>query len=291
MGARAALGAAGLLLLVHGVNALLGGSSSLATQIFWPVGIGAVAVVVVRAAVSETERSIWIPAAIAFVAWFVGSAYYAGSNRSVDSLSAFLDRGHGPALLRRRGRARGRAAREGPDRAVPADDPPRRRRDRVRDGSALGAALMSETLHRFTVEAHPGVLKLAYPIGALLFLSFAIWVVALSDWRPGPPLDPAGGRLRTAHARQHRVRVRRGARHLLGGRPARHRSGSRAPSLVAVAAWQPQDARSAGEARRPQADRRHFARRVRRARAAGARPLRDRQRCSRSASPQPRSRA
>jgi two-component system cell cycle response regulator len=50
--------------------------------------------------------------------------------------------------------------------------------------AALGAALMTAALSRMTVEAHPGVLKLAYPIGALLFLSFSIWVVALSDWRP-----------------------------------------------------------------------------------------------------------
>jgi two-component system cell cycle response regulator len=182
-GAAVALGAAGLLLFIHAANALLAGSSLLAAVTWWLVGIGVVTVATARAAVAETERHIWIPAAIAFTAWFVGSAYYGASENSVDSLSSFLIGDllllcfAGAAAL-----AVGRLVRSRADQFQPTI---------LFDGvivaltiAALGAALMTAALSRMTVEAHPGVLKLAYPIGALLFLSFSIWVVALSDWRP-----------------------------------------------------------------------------------------------------------
>jgi two-component system cell cycle response regulator len=131
----------------------------------------------------KSEREVWIPAAIAFSAWFAGSAYYAGTDRSIHSLSDFLG---GDLVLLSFGAAAALAA-------------ARLLRSRVEPyaptilldaliiavaTSALGAALMAETLSRLTVEAHPGVMKLAYPIGALLFLSASAWIVALSDWRP-----------------------------------------------------------------------------------------------------------
>ena len=241
MGARAAIAAAGLLLLVHGVNALVGGSSFVATQIFWPVGIGVVAVVVVRAAVSETERSIWVPAAIAFVAWFVGSAYYAGSNRSLESLSAFLT---GDMILLCFGAAAALAA----GRLVKARIEPFQPTillDAVviaLASSALGAALMSETLHRFTVEAHPGVLKLAYPIGALLFLSFLTWVVALSDWRVDRlwTLLVGGFGLLTLASIAFVFAAARGTYSAGGPLDTVWLAGA---VLVAAAIWQPQDTR------------------------------------------------
>ena len=181
--ARAVLAAAGLLLLAHGINALAGGSTPVATQIFWPLGGGVVAAVILRSVIVKSEREVWIPAAIAFAAWFVGSAYYAGTDRSIDSLSAFL--GGDVALL-----CFGAAAVLAGGRLVKSRlEPfaPTILLDTLVVAvacSALGAALMAETLSRLTVEAHPGVMKLAYPIGALLFLSAAVWIVALSDWRP-----------------------------------------------------------------------------------------------------------
>jgi two-component system, cell cycle response regulator len=183
-GARTALIAAGALLLVHGGNALAGGSSQLAVAVFWPLGIGVVAAVAARAFLIKSEREVWIPAAIAFVAWFAGTAYYTGWNRSLDSLSAFLGGDMvllffaAPAAL-----AAGRLVQSRVDPFAPTI---------LLDAfvvaiatSALGAALMAETLSRMTVEAHPGILKLAYPIAALLFLAFSVWIVGLSDWRPG----------------------------------------------------------------------------------------------------------
>jgi two-component system cell cycle response regulator len=182
-GARVALGAVAVLLLVHGANALAFGSFAVAAPVFWALGIGTVAAVVARAVAVRAEREVWIPAAIAFIAWFAGSAYYAGSDRSIDSLSAFLG---GDMLLLCFGAAAALAA-ERLVRARVEMFAPTILLDALVIAvatSALGAALMAETLSRLTVEAHPGVLKLAYPIGALLFLSFAAWMVALSDWRP-----------------------------------------------------------------------------------------------------------
>jgi diguanylate cyclase (GGDEF)-like protein len=182
-GARVALGLAALLLLVHGVNALAVGSSVVASEVFWPLGVGVVAVVIARALLVRAEREVWVPAAIAFSAWFAGSAYYAGSDRTFETLSSFVG---GDLILLSFGTfaalALGRLVHARVDTFTPTI---------LLDGlviavatAALGAALMAETLSRLTVEAHPGVMKLAYPIGALLFLSFSVWMVWLTDWKP-----------------------------------------------------------------------------------------------------------
>jgi diguanylate cyclase (GGDEF)-like protein len=182
-GARAALAAAAVLLLVHGANALAGGSSQLAADAFWPLGIGVVAAVAARAFLVKSERQVWIPAAIAFAAWFVGTAYYTRWTPNLESLSAFLGGDMVLLFFAAAGAlAAGRLAQARVETFTPTV---------LLDAvvvaiasSALGAALMAETLSRMTVEAHPGILKLAYPISALLFLSFSVWMVALSDWRP-----------------------------------------------------------------------------------------------------------
>ena len=171
------------MLLAHGANALAGGPTVVATQIFWPLSAAVVAAVIARAVIIDQEREVWIPAAIAFVAWFVGSAYYAGSDRTIDSLSDFLG---GDVLLLSVGAA---AVLAGARLVRARVDPfaPTILLDALvvaLTSAALGATLMAETLSRLTVEAHPGVMKLAYPIGALFLLSGAIWIVALSDWRP-----------------------------------------------------------------------------------------------------------
>jgi diguanylate cyclase (GGDEF)-like protein len=182
-GTRVALGTAGVLLLAHGANALAGGSTAVATQIFWALAAAVVAAVIARAVIVKEEREVWIPAAIAFVAWFAGSAYYAGSDRTIESLSDFLV---GDVLLVSFGAAAVLAG----SRLVQARlEPfaPTILLDALvvaLASAALGAALMAATLSRLTVEVDPGVMKLAYPIGALLLLSGAIWIVGLSDWRP-----------------------------------------------------------------------------------------------------------
>jgi diguanylate cyclase (GGDEF)-like protein len=183
IGAWAALGLAGLLLLVHGANALAAGSPSVARAAFWLLGAGVVVAVAARAALVKSEREIWIPATIAFAAWFAGSAHYAGSHRTFETLSSFVG---GDMVLLFFGAlaalAIGRLVHARVETFAPTI---------LVDGivialasAALGAALMAETLSRLTVEAHPGVMKLAYPIGAVLFLSVSVWMVWLSNWRP-----------------------------------------------------------------------------------------------------------
>src|SRR4051812_1009345 len=182
-GRRMALGAAAVLVLAHGINSFVGGPSFVASALFWLLGAGIVTAVFLRATRADSDRAIWVLAAIAFAAWLAGSAYYAGLDRGADSLSSFLE---GDLVLL----CFGAAAAIALGRLVPArvvDFQP----TILLDGTivalataALGAALMSGTLSRLTVEAHPGTMKLAYPIGALLLLSLAVWVVALSDWRP-----------------------------------------------------------------------------------------------------------
>jgi diguanylate cyclase (GGDEF)-like protein len=183
LGRRVALAGAGLLVLVHGINAFVGGPSLVAATTFWLLGAGIVSAVIARAARTEADRGVWVLAAITFTAWLVGSAYYAGLDRGADSLSSFLE---GDLVLLCFGAAAALALERLVTARVASFQP-----TILLDGaivalatSALGAALMSGTLSRVTVEAHPGALKLAYPIGALLFLSLAVWVVALSDWRP-----------------------------------------------------------------------------------------------------------
>ncbi len=235
--ARLALAAAGLLLLVHGANALAGGSTGLANAVFWPLGVGVVAAVVARAVLVDSEREVWIPAAIAFAAWLAGSAYYAGLDRSIHSMSGFL-RGDlvllcfGAAAVLAAGRlVKARIETFTPtillDALVVAVST-----------SALGAALMAQTLSRFTVEPHPGVMKLAYPIGALVFLVFAVWMVALSDWRPNRfwALLMTGSGLLTVSSTAFVLAAGRGTYTAGGPLDTLWLAGA---GTIAVAAWQP----------------------------------------------------
>jgi two-component system cell cycle response regulator len=183
-GARAALGAAVVLLLIQGAGTLVtGGNPLFGRWLFGLLALGAVVAIVARAALVEDERDAWIPASIAFGAWLVGSVYYIGSGESMHSLSAFWS---GDVYLLATGAIAalglGRLVRDRVDQFKPTI---------LLDGvivalatAALGAALMTEALSRITVETQPGALRLAYPIGALLFLAFATWVVALAAWRP-----------------------------------------------------------------------------------------------------------
>jgi diguanylate cyclase (GGDEF)-like protein len=184
--ARVALVAAFVLLFVQAGYALAAGGNSLfARWLFGLLALGAVVAVVARAALVEKERDAWLPASVAFSAWLFGSVYYVGSD-SVHSLSrtwsgdVFLLLAGGFAAL-----GLGRLVRDRVDQFKPTI---------LLDGAivalttaALGAALMTEALSRIDIQYHPGTLRLAYPIGALLFLSFAVWVMALSAWRPTRP--------------------------------------------------------------------------------------------------------
>jgi two-component system cell cycle response regulator len=170
------------LLLAHGADALLGGASSITRVVWWSLGVGVVAAVAYRAVLSDAERPIWLPATVAFSAWFVGSLYYDGADHlaSVSSFqlsdAVFLSCAGLAAL------ALGRLVRSRVEQFQPTI---------LLDGlivalatAALGATLLTSMLSGLTLEAQPSVLKLAYPVAALGFLTFATWILALANWRP-----------------------------------------------------------------------------------------------------------
>jgi diguanylate cyclase (GGDEF)-like protein len=177
-----ALAVTGILLLAHGVDALAGGASPVTRALWWSLGLGVVAAVGYRAALSDKERSIWLPATVAFTAWFVGSLYYdssahLGSPSSFQLVDAVLLLSAGFAAL-----ALARLVTSRVEHFQPT---------LLLDGlivalatAALGATLLTSVLSTLTVEAQPSVLKLAYPVVALGFLTFAAWILALSNWRP-----------------------------------------------------------------------------------------------------------
>jgi two-component system, cell cycle response regulator len=181
---RIAIGAAALLLVVHtAYTTAVGGNSAFARLLFGVLALGAVVAVVTRAALVKKDRDAWLPGAIAFGAWLIGSVYYLGANKGTHSLAGFwigdiflLSAGFVAAL------GLGRLVK---DRVSPFQP------TILLDGvivalaaAALGAALLTDELSRISVHQEPSALRLAYPIGALLLLVFATWVVALADWRP-----------------------------------------------------------------------------------------------------------
>lgn len=179
---RLALAVSGMLLLLHGADALTGGSSAAADALWWSLAVGVVAAVAGRAALSDAERRVWVPATLAFAAWFAGSLYYDGS-QPMHSVASFhpvdlilLSFG-APAVL-----ALGRLVKSRVEPFQPTI---------LLDGlivalatAAIGGTLLSAVLSNLTLEAQPGVLKLTYPVAALGFLAFSVWILALSSWRP-----------------------------------------------------------------------------------------------------------
>src|SRR5207244_5708898 len=128
---------------------------------------------------------VWIPAAVAMGAWVLGSFYYRGSgvaHSSSWSADLVLVCFAGAAAL-----ALGRFVRRQvqPYQATI-----------LFDGvivalaaGALGAALLGAGLDRVSVGGQPTTLRLLYPLGALMLLSFSVWVVALTCG-PCKPVSP-----------------------------------------------------------------------------------------------------
>jgi diguanylate cyclase (GGDEF)-like protein len=178
---RVVLAAAGLGLFLHGTQAVFAGGAS--TWLFYGLAVLAVAAMVARAATTEQDRGVWVPAAIAMSAWFLGSALYVGNGEALRSLASFwsgdlvLLASFAVAAL-----ALGRFARA---RVEPFQATV------LLDGvivafaaGALCAALLTVALDRIPAGVQPAALKLLYPLGALMLLAFTTWVVALTGWRP-----------------------------------------------------------------------------------------------------------
>ena len=182
--ARLLLGGASLALLANAANALFEVGRGplhtlLVTWAFYVLALGALATCVAQIRARQSEHDVWIPAAVAMGAWVVGSFYYRGSgvaHSSAWSVDLVLVCFAGAAAL-----ALGRFVRR---RVQPYQA------TILFDGvivalaaGALGAALLGEGLDRVAVGGQPMTLRLFYPLGALLLLSFSVWVVALTGWR------------------------------------------------------------------------------------------------------------
>jgi two-component system, cell cycle response regulator len=171
-----------LALAAHGAAALLDPGGRAATLIFYVVASLAVAACIARAGARGDEDGIWIPAAIAGGAWFVGSAYYGAPGPALERLSSFsfadlaLVLFFAPAAL-----ALGRLV----PRQIEPFQP-----TILLDGViiSLGAATVAATafglgLGSITLGTEPTPFTLLYPLAALLLFSFSVWVVALTGWR------------------------------------------------------------------------------------------------------------
>jgi two-component system, cell cycle response regulator len=139
---------------------------------------------VARPGLVHDERSPWTAAGAAFAAWFLGSVFYASGGEVGHDLYSFPVT---DALLVPFAGAAGAAL------AMLV-------RSRVRpfqptlllDGlivslasAALVAVLMEATfLHDVEASSIALYLKAAYPLGAVMLLTFAVWVLALTGWRP-----------------------------------------------------------------------------------------------------------
>jgi diguanylate cyclase (GGDEF)-like protein len=231
-----ALGAAGALVLLEAAGGLGAGSSPIARAVWWSLAAGAVVAAAARAVLDPATRHVWAPATVAFAAWFADSLYYdrldivaaPSTFRAADIvLLAF----GGVAAL-----AAGRMVKFGLDGY----------RDTILlDGlilalaaSAAAAALLGYAASELAVDGGPAVLTLAYPVAAFGFLSFSIWIISLSGWRPNRfwLILEAGLVLLTAAAGAFVVVLARGTDPTGGPLATAWLAGAVA---VAAVAWQP----------------------------------------------------
>ena len=182
--------AAGLIGLgAHALYALLnvnaaGFDQLLSSWAFYGLALLALGASVARPGLVHDERAAWVAACAAFAAWFMGSVYYAsggGTDQSLYSLPL------ADALLV-------------PFAVAAAATIGMLARSRVRpfqptvllDGLivslAAGAivAIAMEATFLADIEASTTALalKVAYPLGAVILLSFSVWMFALTGWKP-----------------------------------------------------------------------------------------------------------
>jgi two-component system cell cycle response regulator len=177
-----ALGAASLLVLLEAAGVFGAGSSTAARAAWWFLAVAVVLAIGARTVLDPGERRIWLPATAAFAAWLGGSLYYDDLDK-LASPSAFraadivlLSFGL-PAAL-----AAGRFVRSRIEGFKPTI---------VLDGlivaltaGAAGAALLAAIPSALAGAEDPSPLTVAYPAGALGFLGFFIWIMALGNRRP-----------------------------------------------------------------------------------------------------------
>jgi len=183
------LGAALVGVAAHAAYAILnvqaaGFDTLFSSWAFYGLSLLVLGAAVARPGLVHAERRAWTAAAVAFAAWFMGSIFYASGGNAEKDLYVFP---LADALLLPFGIAatlsvamlvRSRVATFQPTLLL--------------DGliismaaAAVVGALMDTTfLHGIEASTTVISLKVAYPLGSVILLSFSIWVLALSGWRP-----------------------------------------------------------------------------------------------------------
>jgi two-component system, cell cycle response regulator len=181
---RLLAGGALLALVANAADSLAGPGTGtlhtvLGTWVFYGLASAALIACFARTGTHDGEQDVWIPVAIAMTGWLAGSFHYRESGSSITSFwpgdVALL------ALIVPAAFALGRLVRR---QVQPFQG------TILLDGvivalaaGAPAAAVLSAGLDRVAVYGQPAAMKLLYPIGALLLLSFAVWIVALTGWR------------------------------------------------------------------------------------------------------------
>ena len=183
------LGAALVGVAAHAAYALLnvqnaGFDTLFSSWAFYGLALLVVGAAVARPGLVHDERRTWTIAAVAFAAWFMGSIFYASGGDTEKDLYAFPV---ADAVLVPFGVAAGAAMAMLVRSRLQPFQP-----TLLLDGlivslatAAVVGALMDATfLHGIEGSTTAITLKVFYPLGAVILLSFAVWVHALTGWRP-----------------------------------------------------------------------------------------------------------
>ena len=183
------LGAALVGVAAHAAYAILnvrtaGFDTVFSSWAFYGLALLVLGAAVARPGLVHDERRAWTAAALAFAAWFMGSIFYASGGNAEKDLYVFP---LADALLVPFGAAAGAAiAMLVRSRIKPFQ--PTLLLDgliiSLAAGSVVGALMDTTFLNGIEASTAAITLKIAYPLGAVILLSFAIWVQALSGWKP-----------------------------------------------------------------------------------------------------------
>ncbi len=183
------LGAALVGVAAHAAYAVLnvqaaGFDALFSSWAFYGLALIALGAAVARAGLVNDERHAWTAASVAFAAWFMGSIFYTSGGDFEKDLYTFplTD-----ALLLPFGAAAMAAIAMLARSRVKPFQP-----TQLLDGlivslaaaAVVGALLDATFLHDIEASATVITFKIAYPLGAVMLLSFAIWVQALTGWKP-----------------------------------------------------------------------------------------------------------
>jgi two-component system, cell cycle response regulator len=174
-------------LVLHAAHAVLNIDAArfdLSSWAFYGLALLALAASVARSGLVHDERGAWVAAGAAFAAWFMGSVFYASGGGTDDHLYSFpvADAmlvpfaGAGAAALALLVRSRVRPFQPTIllDGAIVS----------LAVGAVVGAVLNEAFLRGIEASAATLALKVAFPLAAVVLLTFSLWVQALSGWRP-----------------------------------------------------------------------------------------------------------